>query len=228
MGAIILCPRGSGIGLCWGRSRSPGPASARAAADPRMPRRETMEERAAPMLPETTAVRLRTQLDVLPLLLAATAGDGGVDEAAAERRPAPGKWSAREQLAHLARHHEVTGERLRRILAEPEPALPRYRAEDDPEWPRWAALPLATITGRLAALRAELVAAVAAIPPADLAPARRPPGAGGDADPSLARVLPAPRGASPLRDPATGAAADRQPAGERGPHSGAMELASGP
>jgi hypothetical protein len=121
------------------------------------------------MLPETTAVRLRTQLDVLPLILAGAAGDGGLDEAAAERRPAPGKWSAREQLAHLARHHEVTGERLRRILAEPEPALPRYRAEDDPEWPRWAALPLGTITGLLAALRAELVAAVAAIPPADLA-----------------------------------------------------------
>jgi hypothetical protein len=120
------------------------------------------------MLPETTAVRLRTQLDVLPLILGGTAEDGGVDEAAAERRPAPGKWSAREQLAHLARHHEVTGERLRRILAEPEPALPRYRAEDDPEWPRWASLPLGTITERLAALRAELVATVAAIPPGDL------------------------------------------------------------
>jgi len=121
------------------------------------------------MLPETTAVRLRTQLDVLPLILAGAAGDGGLDAAAAERRPAPGKWSAREQLAHLARHHEVTGERLRRILAEPEPEFPRYRAEDDPEWPRWTALPLGTITARLAVLRAELVAAVAAIPPHDLA-----------------------------------------------------------
>ncbi|HVR09884.1 MAG TPA: DinB family protein [Thermoanaerobaculia bacterium] len=114
------------------------------------------------MLPETTAVRLRTQLDTLPLLLA------GVDDDALERRPAPGKWSAREQLAHLARHHEVTGERLRRILAEPEPSLPRYRAEEDPEWPRWAALPLAAVTAELAARRAGLVAAVAAIPPADL------------------------------------------------------------
>jgi len=121
------------------------------------------------MLPETTAVRLRTQLDVLPLILAGAAGDGGLEAAAAEHRPAPGKWSAREQLAHLARHHEVTGERLRRILAEPEPDLPRYRAEDDPEWPRWTGLPLGTITARLAVLRAELVATVAAIPPADLA-----------------------------------------------------------
>ena len=121
------------------------------------------------MLPETTAIRLRTQLDVLPLILAGATGAGGIDEAVVERRPAPGKWSAREQLAHLARHHEVTAERLRRILAEPEPALPRYRAEDDPEWPRWAALPLAAVTAELTARRAGLIAAVAAIPPADLA-----------------------------------------------------------
>ena len=126
------------------------------------------------MLPETTAIRLRTQLDVLPLLLAGPAA-GGADVAgiagiagAAERRPAPGKWSAREQLAHLARHHEVTGERLRRILEEPEPALPRYRAEDDPEWPRWAAMPLAEVLDRLRALRAGLIGAVAAISPANL------------------------------------------------------------
>jgi hypothetical protein len=115
------------------------------------------------MLPDTTAVRLRSQLEVLPLLF------DGVDPAAAERPPAPGKWSAREQLAHVARHHEVTAERLRRILGEDQPALPRYRAEEDPEWPRWAALPLAEIREELAARRPALVAAVGAIPPADLA-----------------------------------------------------------
>jgi hypothetical protein len=130
--------------LCWARRRH--------------------REEEVRMLPETTAVRLRTQLDVLPLLLA------GVDGAAAtERRPAPGKWSAREQLAHLARHHEVTAERLWRILREPEPQLPRYRAEEDPEWPRWAALPLPAVTAELTARRAGLVAAVAAIAPADFA-----------------------------------------------------------
>jgi hypothetical protein len=115
------------------------------------------------MLPEPTAVRLRTQLEVLPLLL------DGTDPAAAERRPAPGKWSAREQLAHLGRHHEVTAERLRRILGEQEPVLPRYRAEEDPEWPRWAALPLPAIRGELAARRPVLVAAVEAIPASGLA-----------------------------------------------------------
>jgi hypothetical protein len=116
------------------------------------------------MLPEITDIRLRRQLDVLPLLLA------GVDAAAAaERRPAAGKWSAREQLAHLARYHEVTAERLERIRQESAPALPRYRAEDDPEWPRWAALPLAEVAAELAARRAVLVATVAALTPEELA-----------------------------------------------------------
>ena len=114
------------------------------------------------MLPETTAVRLRTQLDALPLLVA------GTGEAALEWRPAPEKWSPREHLAHVARHQQVTLERLRRILAEPEPRFPRYRAEEDPEWPRWSALPLAAVRDQLTAGRAALVAAVAAIPPADL------------------------------------------------------------
>jgi DinB superfamily len=115
------------------------------------------------MLPETTAIRLRTQLDALDLLL------DGVEPAAAERRPAAGKWSAREHLAHVARHHAVTAERLLLMLSETEPRLPRYRAEDDPEWPRWAALPLAAVVAELRARRAGLVSQAAAIPPADLA-----------------------------------------------------------
>ena len=115
------------------------------------------------MLPETTAARLRTQLDCLPLLLAGCAPE------AAERPPALGKWSARENLAHVARHHEVTAERIERILREDEPRFDRYDAASDPEWPRWSALPLAEVTAGLAARRAALVAQVAAIPPAGFA-----------------------------------------------------------
>ena len=114
-------------------------------------------------LPETTRLRLRTQLDVLPLLLA------GADPAAADRQPAAGKWSARENLAHLGRYHEVTAERLRRIAADEDPPLSRYRAEDDAEWPRWSALPLQGVLDAMAARRAELIAQVAALSPAELA-----------------------------------------------------------
>jgi hypothetical protein len=115
------------------------------------------------MLPETTDIRLRKQLDCLPLLLA------GTSEAAAERRPAPGKWSAREQLAHLARYHEIMSERIDLLQREDEPRLGRYKAEEDPAWPHWQALPLATITGELAVRRSALVAQIDALPPAGLA-----------------------------------------------------------
>lgn len=107
---------------------------------------------------ETIAVRLRHQMGALPPFLA------GAGEIAAERRPAPGKWSAREHLAHLARYHQVTGERIARIQREEAPELGRYRAEDDPEWPRWQALPLAAVLAELAARRTALVEQVEALP----------------------------------------------------------------
>ncbi|HYX68881.1 MAG TPA: DinB family protein [Terriglobales bacterium] len=105
-------------------------------------------------LPAGCANRLKTQLDCLSALLAGTA-DGSL-----ERRPIADKWSARENLAHLARYHEVSRERLQRILSEDRPALGRYRAEDDPEWPKWQALPTAEIMSRLASLRAKLLTEV--------------------------------------------------------------------
>jgi hypothetical protein len=121
------------------------------------------------MLPAVTALRLESQLDALPLLLAGVAPD------ALARRPAPGEWSAQENLAHLARHHDVFLVRLRRILAEDGPDLGRYRAEEDPEWPAWRELPVEEALARLRARRAELVALVDALGPAELARAGRHP-----------------------------------------------------
>jgi len=104
------------------------------------------------MLPESTLHRFHTQLDCLPTLLSGVAAD------AMERRPASGKWSARENLAHLARYQEVFLERASRILAERQPILARYKAEEDPEWPAWVDLPLREVTARLGAGRSEIIA----------------------------------------------------------------------
>jgi DinB superfamily len=114
------------------------------------------------MLPEITDFRLRRQLETLPLLF------GGKDEAAADRRPIPGKWSAREQLAHLARYHEVTSRRIELIVRQEEPLLDRYKAEDDPAWPQWQMLPLGAILSELDAHRTALIAQVDALPAAAL------------------------------------------------------------
>jgi uncharacterized damage-inducible protein DinB len=103
-------------------------------------------------VPAVCGVRLRTQLDCLPLILS------GVEPGSLENRPGSGKWSARENLAHLARYQEVFLTRLKRISTEDRPQLDRYRAEDDPEWRSWIAMPAGQVFERLHQLRLEMVA----------------------------------------------------------------------
>lgn len=98
--------------------------------------------------------RLRTQLDVLPVLLS-TATTSSV-----LRRPDSGKWSAHENMAHLGRYHEIFIDRLNRILAETSPHLPRYRAEEDPWWPTWTTKSPAEVLDRLNLLRRDLTVLV--------------------------------------------------------------------
>ena len=115
------------------------------------------------MLAESLRSRLAHQLDALALVLR------DAEPADLEWRPPDGRWSARENLAHAARHQEVLRERLERILAEERPRLPRYRAEDDPAWPGWAALPLDEVLARLRGARAALVDRLAGLSEAELA-----------------------------------------------------------
>jgi hypothetical protein len=105
-------------------------------------------------LSPSSAARLATQLECLFALL-----EGAAPEAL-ERRTRSGKWCVRENLAHLARHHEVMLDRVRKVLAEDRPRLPRYAAEEDAEWPAWAALPVDEVRRRLLELRTELTARV--------------------------------------------------------------------
>lgn len=111
------------------------------------------------MLSESVLIRLTTQLDALSVIL------GGADSQALTRRPASGEWSAHE---NLARGHEVWIERLRRILTEEKPALGRYRAEADPEWPKWPGLSPEEVLGRLKALRSQLIEMVKRLTPEQL------------------------------------------------------------
>lgn len=95
--------------------------------------------------------RLESQLDALELILV------GVDDTAMTSRAESGNWSAHEQLAHLARYHEIFLERLDRMLREDSPLLPRYSAEEDPEWSRWVGRPTREVLARLLALRRTLI-----------------------------------------------------------------------
>ena len=117
------------------------------------------ERTSSPKSAETALLRLKTQLDSLDAILA------GAGEAKLDRRPANGKWSAREHLAHLARYHEVFLERLDRILAEDGPQLGRYRTEDDPGAAPWFSLPTAQVIERMRKLRAQLAERIAKLTP---------------------------------------------------------------
>jgi hypothetical protein len=55
----------------------------------------------------------------------------GAPEAILDRRPAPGKWTIREQAAHLADAELVVSARFRWIAAEPGAALPAW---DQDKW----------------------------------------------------------------------------------------------
>jgi len=113
------------------------------------------------MIKRSTQVRLETQLDALDTILA------GATPAALATRPASGGWSAHEHLAHLARHHAVFLERLRQVAAEDAPRFARYRAEEDPEWPTWAALQMPEVLSRLRGLRADIIRWTAALSDAE-------------------------------------------------------------
>src|SRR5262245_48459760 len=103
------------------------------------------------MLSELTLRRLETQLDVVALLLAGARPDR------IDARPSAEKWSAKENLAHLARHPSVMRERIGRILTEETPDLGPDRAEDDPEWEEWRSLPLEEVLARLKESRRKIV-----------------------------------------------------------------------
>jgi uncharacterized damage-inducible protein DinB len=109
------------------------------------------------MIRQTTIVRLETQLDALETILA------GATPETLMTRPPSGAWSAHEHLAHLARHHDIFLDRLHRVAAENTPRFARYRAEDDPAWPGWAALPTDEAIARLKDLRARIIAHVNAL-----------------------------------------------------------------
>lgn len=57
-----------------------------------------------------------------------------------EKQIQPGKWSIKENIAHLVRYQQETVQRVHLILREREPHIKRYVAEDDELFPLATAL----------------------------------------------------------------------------------------
>jgi len=81
--------------------------------------------------------------------------------------PVPGKWSAHDNLAHLARYHQVFLDRIARILSEDAPVFDRYRAEQDADWQSWITLPTSQVLTRLSSMRTKLMARLRSLNEAD-------------------------------------------------------------
>jgi uncharacterized damage-inducible protein DinB len=111
---------------------------------------------------QAVKIGLETQLESLPIIL------DGFSKEALDRRPIPDKWSARENLAHLARYNVMFLERIRRIRSEDGPLVTPYRAEQDPEWPQWAAKSTDVLLEQLRASRANIVATFETLSEAEL------------------------------------------------------------
>ena len=107
---------------------------------------------------ESVRDRLRVQLEALEAIL------GGGTEASLRLRPG-GKWSAIENLAHVARHQEVFVERLERMRSGTRVPFAAYKAEDDAEWPAWMSLATEEVIHRLRTGREALVAQISMLSP---------------------------------------------------------------
>jgi hypothetical protein len=81
---------------------------------------------------------------------AVTAALDGMTDAELDRRPAPGKWTAREIVHHLADSEMTSAIRLRRLVAEDNPVIVGY---DQDEFARRLCYDR-PISGSLAALKA--------------------------------------------------------------------------
>jgi len=69
----------------------------------------------------------------------------------------------------LARYHELTRARIRAILAGREPTFTAYRAEQDPDWPKWQSRSWEEILVRLRDERETLIATIDGFRPGDWA-----------------------------------------------------------
>ena len=70
----------------------------------------------------------------------------------------PGKWSAFDNIAHLACYHPVFLQRLARIETEDTPAFERYIAEQDPSFPGYQQRSLSQLLSSIDTDRATLLA----------------------------------------------------------------------
>jgi len=106
--------------------------------------------------------RLQHQYEALAELTA------GLTEQQLKQRINPDKWSAFENIAHLAAYQPMSLARLERIAAEDSPSFERYVAEKDPLFPQYLDHSLETLMNLIPARAQTITAHITALDGADL------------------------------------------------------------
>ncbi|HVW61879.1 MAG TPA: DinB family protein [Puia sp.] len=106
--------------------------------------------------------RLRHQHEALPELIR------DLSEEELKLRTDPGKWSAFENIAHLAAYQPAFIDRLKKIIAGPTPVFQRYVAEKDPGFPNYLHMPLETLLHLIPAKAAQITACLTGLKETDL------------------------------------------------------------
>jgi uncharacterized damage-inducible protein DinB len=60
-----------------------------------------------------------------------------LDKETIDKKPDPGKWSIRENIAHIVGYHQVFLARMNKISAGNNPYFDRYSADNDPDFRKW-------------------------------------------------------------------------------------------
>jgi hypothetical protein len=101
-------------------------------------------------LSPSISTRLQHQHEALSELTA------GLTEQQLKQRINPDKWSAFENIAHLAAYQPMFLTRLERIAAEEAPSFERYVAEKDPSFPDYLNIPLRSLLDLIAGGAAQI------------------------------------------------------------------------
>jgi hypothetical protein len=102
-------------------------------------------------LPQTTSERLKTQYEVIEVLIY------GLNDDELRFHPIPDKWSVYENIVHLACYQPRVISRTSKILKEENPSFESYIPENDPEFSKFLSMTLSELISNLKSSRFELV-----------------------------------------------------------------------
>lgn len=94
-------------------------------------------------LPEATTIRLKTQFPIIEELVSKLTNDQ------CDQEVFDGKWTVRQQLAHLVRYQEVFFENIKIIMSTFNAVITPYQASEDDAFVNTSQLPVRDLLTRL-------------------------------------------------------------------------------